>query len=312
MKNTDTKIKQFFLLILKIIIVGLAVFFINKQLSEKEWNWEIITQAVQRKNSYLFILAIVTLTFLNRFVEILKWQNLASTIKQIGIWQSTKEVLIAITIGLFTPNGIGEYAGKALFYPKQKAANVVFLNAICNGIQVFFALSFGLLSTMILQNTYHFLPKYSLVLVVLGIIATLSLLFIFRTISIKGYSLQKLIDELRKIPSKIHKKNIFRAFMRYVILLHQYVLLYYFFDVNVSYFSLLMIVSCIYLLASSLPNFHAIDFALKGSIAIYLFQFYHVDAWIVTIVATSIWLLNLVLPISFGSILLLFYNPKKS
>ncbi len=312
MKNTDTKIKQFFLLILKIIIVGLAVFFINKQLSEKEWNWEIITQAVQRKNSYLFILAIVTLTFLNRFVEILKWQNLASTIKQIGIWQSTKEVLIAITIGLFTPNGIGEYAGKALFYPKQKAANVVFLNAICNGIQVFFALSFGLLSTMILQNTYHFLPKYSLVLVVLGIIATLSLLFIFRTISIKGYSLQKLIDELRKIPSKIHKKNIFRAFMRYVILLHQYVLLYYFFDVNVSYFSLLMIVSCIYLLASSLPNFQAIDFALKGSIAIYLFQFYHVDAWIVTIVATSIWLLNLVLPISFGSILLLFYNPKKS
>lgn len=312
MKNTNPKIKQFFLLILKIIIVGLAVFFINKQLAEKEWNWEIIIQAIQRENSYLFLIAIVTLTFLNRFIEILKWQNLISTIKQIGIWQSAKEVLIAITIGLFTPNGIGEYAGKALFYPKQKAANVVFLNAICNGIQVFFALSFGLLSTMILQNTYHFLPMYSLVLVVLGIIITLLLLFIFRTISIRGYSLQKLIDEWKKIPSKIHKKNIFLAFMRYATLLHQYVLLYYFFDVDVSYFSLLMIVSCIYLLASSLPNFQAIDFALKGSIAIYLFQFYNVDAWIVTIVATSIWLLNLVLPISLGSVLLLFYNPKKS
>jgi len=46
-------------------------------------------------------------------------------------------------------------------------------------------------------------------------------------------------------------------------------------------------------------------------VAIYLFSFFGVDGWIVTLVAALIWLLNLVIPISIGSIFLLIFNPKK-
>ena len=84
------------------------------------------------------------------------------------------------------------------------------------------------------------------------------------------------------------------------------------FGVEIPYFTLLAVVASIYLLASSLPNFQVIDFALKGSVAIYLFGFFDVDSWIVTVVAALIWLLNLVIPISIGSIFLLLFNPKKN
>jgi hypothetical protein len=90
---------------------------------------------------------LLLLSILNRFFEILKWQNLASNIKPITVSEATKQVLAALTAGIFTPNGIGEYAGKALYYEKSETTQVIFLNLICNGIKWFSVIIglFGLL-----------------------------------------------------------------------------------------------------------------------------------------------------------------------
>ena len=119
----------------------------------------------------------------------------------------------------------------------------------------------------------------------------------------------KYINEIKK---EIHHKNLVLAFFRYVVLVHQYYFLYKFFHVEIPYFVLLGVVSAVYLLASSLPNFQILDFALKGSVAIFLFGLFGVNEWVIAIVATLIWLLNLVIPISIGSLFVLFYSPKKT
>src|SRR5690606_30511371 len=310
MKFLSPKIKQFLLLLLKLIVVGLAFYFIQSQLADKEWDWNIIAEKWQQPNAVFFIVGILTLTFLNRFIEILKWKNLAQIIEPISIWESTKQVLIGITFGIVTPNGIGEYAGKAWFYPKKEAGKVVFLNAVCNGIQVIYSVLFGLIGTLYINSLHPFIPKKYLSLFFGGLFLAVLLLFSIKNIQIKGYSLQTLIDHLKNINASVHRKNIFLAFLRYVVLVHQYLVLYTLFGVDIPYFTLLAIVASIYLLASSLPNFQAIDFALKGSVAIYLFGFFGVNEWVIAIVATSIWLLNLVIPISIGAILLLLFNPK--
>jgi hypothetical protein len=56
--------------------------------------------------------------------------------------EATKQVLAALTAGLFTPNGIGEYAGKAMFFDKSATKKVLFLNLICNGIQMILTVGF--------------------------------------------------------------------------------------------------------------------------------------------------------------------------
>lgn len=293
------------------MVVGGAFYFIKNQLTEKDFNWNIIYQTLQKPNAWVLVSILLLLTFSNRFIEILKWQNLAQNVQKISIWESTKQVLIGITFGIVTPNGIGEYAGKAWFYPKKNAGEIIFLNAICNGIQVFFAVTFGLIGTLYINYLHAFIPlKYFFI--VIGILITV-VVFVFsiKNIQIKGYSLQLLFKNLKEVPKKIHQKNIGLAFLRYVVLVHQYFILYTLFNVQIPYFILLAVVASIYLLASSLPNFQAVDFALKGSIAIYLFGFFGIDAWIVTLVAALIWLLNLVIPIGIGSIFLLLFNPKK-
>jgi len=63
------------------------------------------------------------LSFLNRYFEILKWQNLAHVVKPISIYEATKQVLVALTLGVFTPVGVGEYAGKALYFNKKTQKN---------------------------------------------------------------------------------------------------------------------------------------------------------------------------------------------
>lgn len=311
MKFLSPKIKQFLLLLLKLIVVGLAFYFIQSQLADKEWDWNIIAEKWQQPNAVFFILGILTLTFLNRFIEILKWKNLTQIIEPISIWESTKQVLIGITFGIVTPNGIGEYAGKAWFYNRKNAGKIVFLNAVCNGIQVIYAVTFGLIGTLYVNYLHEFIPNTYIYLFFGGLLAVILIVFSIKNISIKGYSLQTIFTFLTEIPKEIHRKNIILAFLRYTVLVHQYYLLYRFFDVEIAYGTLLAVVASIYLLASSLPNFQAIDFALKGSVALFLFGFFGVNEWVIALVATSIWLLNLVIPISIGSVFLLLFNPKK-
>lgn len=293
------------------MVVGLAFYFIQSQLAEKEWNWDIIQKQWEKPEAIFYLTGLLILTFLNRFIEILKWKNLAQVIEPISIWESTKQVLIGITFGIVTPNGIGEYAGKAWFYQKKEAGKVVFLNAVCNGIQVIYAVGFGLIGTLYVNYLHEFIPATYIYLLFGGLLALVLLVFSIKNISIKGYSLQTIFKYLREIKKDIHFKNIILAFLRYVVLIHQYYLLYRFFDVEIAYGTLLAVVASIYLLASSLPNFQAIDFALKGSVAIFLFGFFGVNEWVIALVATSIWLLNLVIPIAIGSVFLLLFNPKK-
>ena len=68
-----------------------------------------------------------------------------TTIQPISVGEATKQVLSALTAGIFTPNGLGEYAGKALYYDKSKTKQIIFLNLICNGVQMILTIIFGLL-----------------------------------------------------------------------------------------------------------------------------------------------------------------------
>src|SRR5690606_34491096 len=267
---------------------------------EKQW---------EKPEAVFYLIGVLLLTFLNRFIEILKWTNLAQVTEPSAVGESTKQVLIGITLGVVTPLGIGEYAGMAWCSPANEAGKVVFLNAVCNGIQVIYAVTFGLIGTLYINHLHEFIPSQYIYLFFGGLLAVIVLILSIKNISIKGYSLQTIFKFLGEIKKEIHFKNISLAFFRYTVLMHQYYLLYRFFDVDIAYGTLLAVVASIYLLASSLPNFQAIDFALKGSVAIFLFGFFGVNEWVIAIVATSIWLLNLVIPISIGAILLLLFNP---
>ena len=303
------KTKQFLVLLIKLLIVGGAFYFIYNQLANNDkLDWQKFIILFQKNQSIGGIAFILLLSVLNRFFEILKWQNLVEFIHKISLGEATKQVLGALTAGLFTPNGIGEYAGKALFFDKSNTKKVIFLNLICNGIQMILTVIFGIFGLLYFNAQYNVITTKTAALLFGFLMLLFIVLFSVKKITIKGYSIEKLIQKINEIPKPIHQKNIFLGICRYLVFSHQYYFLFLAFDVDLPYFTLIATISSVYFLASSLPTFQFLDFAVKGSVAVYFFAILGVNEWIVIFISTLMWFLNVVLPVIIGSYYVLNYK----
>jgi hypothetical protein len=301
------KAKQFVVFLVKLLIVSGAFYFIYDQLANNDQlDWEKFIALVKEKQSILGILFLLSFSVVNRYLEILKWQNLVSFIKPISIGESTKQVLGALTAGIFTPNGLGEYAGKALYFDKKKTKKIIFLNLICNGIQMILTIIYGTIGLFIIGYW-----KWSLAIMGFSIFFVL-FSFLSKNIKIKGYSIEKLIQKINEIPKSIHKKNLLLAVGRYLVFSHQYYFLFLAFDVDLPYLTIMGSIAAVYFLASSLPSFQFLDFAVKGSVAVFFFDKLDVNEWIVVFISTLMWFLNVVLPVVIGSYFVLKFKPKWS
>ena len=311
MISISHKAKQFLILLIKLLIVGGAFYFIYNQLANNDkLDWEKFITRFKKNQSVIGISFILLLSVLNRFFEILKWQNLVSYLHEISLPEATKQVLGALTAGLFTPNGVGEYAGKALFFEKSKAKKIIFLNLICNGIQMILSIVFGIFGLLYFNVNYNIITSRT-VLILFGICFLLfGILFFSKKINIKDNSIEKLIHKINKIPKAIHQKNIFLAICRYLVFSHQYYFLFLAFDVDLPYFTLMATIASVYFLASSLPTFQFLDFAVKGSVAVYFFGILGVNEWIVVFISTLMWFLNVVLPVVIGSYYVMNFKTK--
>ncbi|QYS91679.1 flippase-like domain-containing protein [Flavobacterium covae] len=313
MQKISNKSKQFFTLLLKLIIVVSAFYFIYERLSnQSNMDFDRFKSQILFKQTWYTIVFILFLSVLNRFIEILKWQNLIQEIKTISLVESTKQVLGALTLALFTPNGIGEYAGKALFFEKNQTSKVIFLNLICNGVQLVLTVFFGILGLMYF-NTYFSVVRSKVVFIVLGITVFLILIIIFfRKAKIGKYSIEKIIHKINAIPKKIHQKNLFLGVLRYLTFSHQYYFLFLMFGVDLPYLLLMSVITSVYFLASSLPSFQFLDFAVKGSVAVFFFGLLKVNEWVVLFISTLMWILNTVLPVVIGSYFVLNFKLRES
>ena len=312
MQKISNKAKQFLLLLLKLLIVGGSFYFIYDRLSkESALEFNRFQEQVLSKQPFYTILFILLLSFINRFLEILKWQNLVKVVRPITVTESAKQVLGALTFALFTPSGIGEYAGKAFYFPKDKAKKIIFLNLICNGIQLVLTIVFGVLGLLYFNTHFEVLPSKIIWMLFGACILLFGVLWMTKQLSFKGYSIEKLIHKINKIPKAIHQKNIFLGLLRYITFSHQYYFLFLMFGVDLPYGIMMAMITSVYFLASALPTFNFLDFAVKGSVAVYFFGFLKVNEWIVLFISTLMWFLNTVIPVVLGSYYVLSFKLAK-
>lgn len=311
MFRISKKTKEFSVLIAKVLIVGGAFWFIYSQLANNEkLDWNNFLLLLDRKKSFFRTLFLLSFSFFNRYFEILKWKNLVQVIHKISTKEATAQVLGALTASIFTPNGIGEYGAKALYFKKEKAKKVVFLNLICNGIQMVLTIIFGFLGLLYFNYKFNVISANSIGLFLLVLSGIMILLFSAKNITLKGYSIKKLFQKINEIPKGIHRKNLFLAIGRYLIFSHQYYFLFLAFDVDLPYLTLMATITTVYFLASSLPTFQFLDFAVKGSVAVYFFGILGINEWVVVFIATLMWFLNVVLPVLMGSFYVLNFKSK--
>ena len=119
--NLPYKTKQFLFVLIKLSIVVGALYFIYTKLFENSRLDINQFLSVLRKNnpfSLKTVIILMTLSICNWYFEILKWKHLVSTFQKISFKDAIEQSLGGLTASLITPNRIGEYGAKAIYFSK--------------------------------------------------------------------------------------------------------------------------------------------------------------------------------------------------
>jgi len=314
------KSKQFFFVLIKISIVVFAFYFIYLKLSTNS-NIENSTYiALLNKNKIFSLNSMLFLLFLscfNWFFEILKWQILVSATKKITFKMAFEQSLGSLTASLFTPNRIGEYGAKAIYYKSEFRKRIMLINLLSNLLQMSVTVILGGIGLCFFVSEYQIPLNYSKILLIsimaILVIAPIVVVIGKTKFSIKGFSLEKMKVFILNYPKKTIIYGFCLSLLRYLIFSFQFYYLLSVFGLETSYLNGMMIITAMYLLASIIPSIFIFDVVVKGSVAVYLFTFIGVNAITVLSIVTIMWLFNFVLPGILGSYHVLnFKFPKET
>ena len=318
MRITSHKANQFLSLVLKILVVSAAVYFIwYKITSDEQMDFRQFLDILlkYRVFSAVNILILIAFTVFNWYYEILKWQNLSSSIRDNSFKRAIRESLASFTAAIFTPSRIGEYGAKCLYYARSEWRKIIFLNLLGNMAQLFATYFFGIAGLLFLITSLDLpLPLFNALLVSGLLFSPFLIYWIMKRfkIRLKGYSTQRLEDSFRNVPKNIRWKTILYASARFLIFTHQFYFLLLVFHVEVSYPLLIAAVFSTYILASIIPTMIIFDALIKGGFAVWVFGLLQVPQIIVLSIVLTVWILNFALPGIAGSYFVLRYKKTKA
>lgn len=305
------KTKHFFFVLIKLsIVIGAFYFIVKKLQSNPEFNTSIFITFLSKTNLFSFknVLLLLVLTGFNWFLEFLKWKKLVSTLKKISTTEALKQCLGSLTASIITPNRIGEYGAKALFYQKTFRKKIMLLNLIGNTSLMFITSIFGVIGLFFFIKKHSIHVNYTKLINTSIIVTLLLVLAVFILKKNDALGLNKLIAFFKALPKKILFSTVSFSLLRYITFSFQFYLLLLMFKIDILYFNAMVYITSMYLLASVIPSILIFDVVIKGSIALYLFDFLGVNSIVILSITTIMWLLNFVLPSIFGSYFVLIFK----
>ncbi|WP_196885501.1 lysylphosphatidylglycerol synthase domain-containing protein [Aureivirga sp. CE67] len=305
MKNTLRKYRKTITNLLKLVFIFGAILFIVRKIGENENSISFLERIFEKTDISIllfFSLLQITMSGGNWFFEFKKWKFLTKNIREISFFESIKQSLASLTISIITPNRIGEYGAKALFYEKENQKQILYLNFLGNFSQLVITSIFGFFGLVFLwRNFPEFFEIFNATII--GIL----LCFLILIIGV-------LVWKKDKIPAFLNSKKFYQtcgfAFVRYLFFSHQFYFFLQFFQVEINYFDAMLSISSMYLISSVIPSIAIFDWALKGSIAVLIFTLFEVNSLVIITVSFMMWFLNFAIPTLIGCIFV-FSMPTK-
>ncbi len=309
------KTKQFFWLLIKLsIVIGCGYFIYTKLVENEQINFVEFYQNLIEKELFSAknIVLLAVFTFFNWFLEISKWHLLTSFIRNYSFKNAIIQSLASLTASLITPNRIGEYGAKALYFKKPLRKQIVGLNLVCNFYQMLATLFFGILgfTYFVIQHNVEIDFYRIFRFLLLAIIVVSAFFFGAKHFNYKGYSFEKARNYINSIPFSLNLKVGLLSFLRFAIFSHQFYFLLLIFKVDISYYEAISAITSVYFVASIVPMLSLFDVVLKGTVAVWVFTYLNVNALTILSITTIMWIFNFVIPAIIGSYFVLTFKPN--
>lgn len=292
-------------LALKVVLFILLLGFIYYGLFVKQdfqHLWDVLSFQLQTVR-YPLLIAVVLLMPVNWLVETIKWQLLLGSKHTFA--DCAKGVMAGITMGFVTPGRSGEFVGRILHFNENDKSKVFYLSTMGGLAQSAVTIMAGAIAFPYWKDE----PFLSGLIIGIALVFCL-LYFRFEWLSEFAMNVPVLANKGMVIyhtdlPDMNTRFKVFGwSVVRYLIYLLQYVLLFYFFDVNTN-IELLTGLCCVLLLLNTFsPLMPVLDFGYRGSIVLLVFAGFTNNMLGAVIAGTVIWLVNLALPALLGYILI--------
>lgn len=261
-----------------------------------------------------YLLIVILLMPLNWSLEAEKWRTLVRGIEKVPFYQSIKAVFAGISLSLFTPNRIGEFAGRVLFLKPENKLRGIGLTLLGSLGQ--YAVTFGISiwGFFLFYKRYFDLeaPLAWLIVLAAFLVPALLLSFYFKSEwiqdllvkKLKFRRLEKYINPLESLSVKGLSAVLLLSVLRYIVFSTQYILLLKVFGIEITWEIGFIMVGSIFFAQTVLPTLEFLGLLIKGELALFFLAYITDLKLSVLAAAFGIWIINLIIPALLGSFFL--------
>lgn len=297
--------RKFISLFIKSAILFFSFYYIWQKLSQTPSIFDL--PALFSASNWWMTLAVIVLMFVNWGLEAWKWKLLVSPLEVISFWNSLKGVLSGITISIFTPNRIGEFAGRVFFLQKADKTQATFLSLVGSVIQLAVTVFAGILAFVFLEKKYYDFFRTEqvistdaiLLLLLLFIGAAVAVFFVLKS---KSTLLKKYLMGYKFLIKKNINAITNLSIFRYIVFSLQYYFVLQIFGVNAGILILFCLIALTFFVTSVIPTFALTEIATRSGVAIFFFGTVSDAHSQILAASLFLWVINLAIPAMVGGI----------
>ena len=318
--NTDTpKEKLYSFYWWKWLVFALAAFGLYYQIFQNQNLWSAWREYKNNVSSDATLLTIIVfvLMVINWSVEAVRWNSLLRKVEYVSFIDALKATFSGITFALFTPNRVGEYAGRVLFINTVSRWRILIVTTIGIYAQLLSTILFGTLGlayVMLVSGVLHSTLYVEWTVIILLIISAILLFILYFNISLienllERFSLLNRVKVYLKVLLHYSSKELFNvlslSMLRYVVFTIQYLLLLKIFNIQIPIVEGSALIATIFLVQTIIPSIAIAEVGIRGNVALFFLTPYSSNQLGIVSAAWGWWLINLVIPAVIGMILIL-------
>lgn len=307
-------------LIIKVAILILLLWALYEQLVVGKRLEEVIAelQGGMSINGILWLLVCFILMFANWGIEAIKWKHLIDKLVLIRSIRALKAVWTGVTLGLFTPNRIGEFGGRLLYVPVRHRMHGIVSSLIGSFAQIITTFGLGVMGLVFYsKETMDVDGPLLAAYLVIGFLLLIVLLLLYYNLQLSinllsGRPFFRRILPYISILNRYHHTDYHRVLIysvaRFLVFTAQYLILLKVFGVHLHVGEGVLVISVIFLAQTILPSFTVAELFTRGNISLFFLGGYTDNKGAILAASTSLWLINLIIPAVLGYFFILRKN----
>ncbi len=314
MLQSKRNISSVWWVLFKLLLTVVALWFVYEKIHNHSDSGNYLSQlntALHQPDTIFLFVVVFVLMLLNWTIEAIKWKFMVDKIEVVSTGRALEAVFSGITFSFFTPNRIGEYAGRVFHLTAGKRLQATLITIIENASQLIVTIVAGCIASVfylkeyiVLDNWLYYSARFLLIA-----FAIFCIIF-FLNIDVFG----KLFDRFRRSEKVSRVLSVFSLYStmellkvlllsaaRFIIFSVQYYLLLKIYGCTFEFADAMLMIAMTFFVMTIIPTFAFAELGIRGAISAYFFIKLTIDVLPVLNATFSLWLINLAIPAIAGA-----------